>query len=103
MFDIDVAPTFTADVKFHQAGKEEPAVIKFEFRHRTKAELGVYITGMKGKPDLDLVMDLAVGWEGVSKPFDRASVTQLLENFGGVAQAVWDTYYRELLPARLGN
>lgn len=98
-FKLKADPTFEAAVPIPIPGSD-PKKVKFTFKHRTKDELKEFVT--EERSDIDVVMNIAVGWE-LEPPFTRENVELLLQNYHGAATAISLTYMRELGGARLGN
>jgi len=100
-FTLKAAPTFSATVDIPVAGKQ-PAPVQFTFKHRAKKDLEAWLAGARERTDLQMVMDLACGWD-LEEPFDGSNVAELLENYAGAALAMLSVYLRELSVGRLGN
>lgn len=98
---LDAAPTFNAPVKVPVPGGGTTPV-QFTFKGRTKSDFQTFIDTLKGRDDIDVLMDIACGWE-LSDPFDKDHVEKMLENYIGSGLAVIQTYIAELTGARLGN
>ncbi|OXE36906.1 MAG: hypothetical protein CGW95_04795 [Phenylobacterium zucineum] len=99
-FSLAAKPTFTAKVAIPVPG-EGTADVEFTFKGRTREQL-LSMLESEGKTWVDVVMDMASGWELV-EPFDAEHVQQLLDNYLGAFQAIQNTYLKELTAARLGN
>lgn len=94
-------PTFEAVVGIPVAGGDAVDV-KFTFRHRTRTQLDEFVKGREGKQDIDSVMDMVQGWD-LADEFNRANVTELLENYGGASVAIFGAYVSELIKAKAKN
>jgi len=98
---IKANPTFKAKVPIPMAGAP-PVPVEMVFRHRTKTQLGEWLKTVAGRPDLDAFMEMVEGWE-LEDPFNKENAGILLENYGGAAMAVFETYSGELAGARTKN
>lgn len=102
-FSLTAKPTFTAAVPIPVPG-DLAADVVFTFKGRTREALQAFMESTRDaeRLKLDIVMDMVTGWE-LDDPFDRDHVEQLLENYLGAYQAIYDTYLRELTEARTKN
>lgn len=100
-FTLDPKPMFEMPVALpvHGAGTVD---VKFTFRHRTRDEMSAFMKSAPGRPDVDLIQDVATGWE-LDDPFDAKSIAKLVQNYAGAAAAIVSTYINEIGQARLGN
>lgn len=100
-FTLSIAPTFKAKASIAVPGGKS-AEIEFTFKHRSKDDLKEFIEEMDGKEDIELLMDMASGWE-LDDPFDSVSLEKLTQNYPGSALAVFQAYMSELSGARAKN
>lgn len=94
-------PTFTAKVAIPVAGGPA-AEVAFTFRHRTKTALAAFFESREGRTDVDLFMDMVVGWD-LADEFNRDNVGTLLENRIGTAVATFQAYLEALTAHRAKN
>ncbi len=103
-------PTFKAKVPVYVPGNDDPVMVEFEFKHKTRSDLKALVERMNGESkgkkaqptDEDVILDLVEGWE-LDDPFNAASVKQLVENYHGVAVSVFNTYISAINQARAKN
>lgn len=95
------APTFKAKAPIPIPGGS-PVDVELIFTHRTKTAFEEWRKASEGKGDVELVMEMATGWD-LEDPFNIESVTTLLNSYHGAARAISTAYAKELLGARLGN
>jgi hypothetical protein len=100
-FSLAVKPTFKARVDIPVPG-DAAAKVEFIFKGRTRDEFKEFIDSLKDREDVDVVMDIASGWE-LDEAFDAESVEILCQNYLGAARAIIEKYLAELTQARLGN
>ncbi|RXZ42711.1 phage tail assembly chaperone [Crenobacter cavernae] len=100
-FSLVAAPTFKAKAAIPVPGAA-PAEVEFTFKHRTREDLTEFSKGLVGREDVDVILDVASGWE-LTDDFGAESIKTLTQNYHGSVRAILDTYYRELTAARLGN
>ena len=100
-FSLTANPTFKALVDVPVPGGKSAAV-EFTFKSRTRDEFRLFIDGLGDRLDVDVIMDMASGWD-LEDPFDQANVELLTQNYLGAARAVIEKYLSELPAARLGN
>lgn len=94
-------PTFKAKVGIPVAG-DEPADVEFTFKHRAWPDLLAWVEASKDKTDVEVVQDLAVGWE-LDDAFTAENITRLCENYAGANAAIYAAYLRELRGVRTKN
>lgn len=96
-------PTFESPVKIPVPGGKDVSV-KFTFKSRTKEGFKAFMEVIKAeeREDLDVVMDIASGWE-LEDAWDRENVETLLDNYIGAGRAIIGTYITEQTGARQGN
>lgn len=94
-------PTFTAKVAIHVPG-EEPAEVEFTFKHRNREELKSFAAGMKDREDVDIIMDMASGWE-LADAFTKDAVALLVANYFAAPDAIFQAYLQELTRAKEKN
>lgn len=100
-FTLALKPTFTAKVDIPIPG-QVAAPVEFTFKARTKDEFKELVDGIAGRDDVEIIMDIASGWE-LEDAFDAKNVALLLQNYMGAASAIIGKYFSELTQARLGN
>lgn len=100
-FVLTAAPTFKRAVAIPVAGGKD-ANIEFTFKHRTRDQFKEFVEGIGGREDVEVIMDIASGWE-LEDAFDDNNIEELTQNYLGSARAIIETYINELTNARLGN
>ena len=95
------APTFKAKVSIPVPGKTAEQV-EFTFKGRTRDAFKDFIDGLKDREDVDVILDIASGWE-LEDAFDKANIELLTQSYLGAARAIIEKYLAELTQARLGN
>lgn len=111
MFKLVPNPTFTADAAISVPGQAEPARLRMEWRHRSRAELQSWLDQLADKQTdevdgLDLVI---VGWDGAEDqdgetvPYSKERLRQILENYPAAGADLVRSYVRALTESRLGN
>lgn len=98
---LTAAPTFRSNVLIPVPGKK-PVPVEFIFKGRTKPEFQAFLDNLRDREDVDVILDLATGWE-LEDAFVKESLEQLLQSYIGAARAIIETYINELTAARLGN
>lgn len=98
---LTASPTFKANVLIPVPGKK-PVPVEFNFKGRTKDEFKSFIDTIGDREDVDVILDIATGWE-LEEAFGRDSVELLLQNYLGSARVIIEKYIGELTAARLGN
>ena len=94
-------PTFKARVAIPVPGAASVPV-EFTFRHRDQTEYNEWVSELVGKDEVDLVLDIASGWD-LEDPFGRDTVEQLLSNYMGSGKAIFTRYIDENTGAKAGN
>lgn len=98
---LTASPTFKCNVLIPVPGKK-PVPVEFNFKGRTKDEFKAFIEGIGDHEDVDVILDIATGWE-LEDAFGKESVELLLQNYIGAAKVIIEKYVHELTAARLGN
>lgn len=107
MFTLQPKPTFKASVTIPVPGGSD-GKINFIFKHKGKKELQAYFNSLgategEAKTDVEALLELVEGWEGVSEKFSAENLELLLDAYPGSALAMYDTYRKELLEGRAKN
>jgi hypothetical protein len=100
-FSLVPNPTFKAKVAIPVPGASAE-LVEFTFKGRTREQFKTFIDGLKDREDVEVVMDIASGWE-LDDAFDKKNVEELCENYLGAARSIIEKYLHELTQARLGN
>lgn len=100
-FSLTPAPTFKARVLVPVPGKTAE-LVEFTFKGRTRDQFKEFIDGLKDREDVDVVLDIASGWE-LDDAFDKENIELLTQSYLGAARAIIEKYLSELTQARLGN
>jgi len=98
---LTASPTFKANVLIPVPGKK-PVPVEFNFKGRTKEQFKAFIDTIGDREDVDVILDIATGWE-LEDAFGKDSVELLLQNYLGSARVIIEKYIGELTAARLGN
>ena len=106
MFALQPKPTFTKEVVLNIPGGGE-GKFKGIFQHKPKDELQAFFDSItnteKPRADLDAVLDVLVGWEGVDQKFSKENVEILLENYVGAHIAILNAYSTGYFEAKEKN
>ena len=102
-FKLVPNPTFPAKVGFHVPGETASQKITFTFKYRDTEQLAAFQEEIKGKGNVEVVMLIAEGWQGIDLPFDEESLAQLFRYHHSAPERIVQAYYAELIGARLGN
>lgn len=99
------SPTFRAKVGIPVPGQETLEYITCEFKHMTRDAFRVFSERVTAGDvgELESLMEMLVGWEGVDMPFSRDAVASLIQAYHGAAYVIAQDYARELTAARMGN
>jgi hypothetical protein len=103
MLKLTPNPTFDAPVHLPIPGQKESAVINFKFRYKNTDEVTEFTARIAGRPDLEVLTEIVVGWSGVEADFSESALGELLKNYHGLAMLITKAYYGELYKARAGN
>lgn len=104
------SPTFVANVPFTVAGEPEPAVIAFEFRHKSPEDLKKWVTDFASRDTASALSEVVIRWTaGVvdeadqQVPFTHENFRAFLAGHGPRAEDLLRTYIRELTESRQKN
>ena len=96
MFKLQPNPTFKADVTFAVPGGDE-GKIKLIFKHKGRKALAEFVKSLteegSTRTDLDGLLEIIVGWDGVQEPFSKEALETLLDNYPSAAKAIYDVYF----------
>ena len=111
MFKLKADPTFIGVVGIPVAGGASVPV-PFIFKHRTWPQIIEFEASIKGRSDLDVVLDMIEGWvsdvaeakalkaEPMEEEFTKANLEILIQNRVGLPPAMFVVYKTQLLKAR---
>ena len=106
MFALQPKPTFTKEVVLTVPGGGE-GKFKGIFKHKGKTELQAFFASISDeknpRPDIESVMEILVGWEGVDQKFSKENVEILLENYFGAEIAILNAYSTGYFEAKEKN
>ena len=106
MFALQPKPTFVKEVVLTVPGGGE-GKFKGVFKHKGKTELQEFFASIsdpeKPRPDIETVLDILEGWEGVDQKFSKENVEILLENYVGAHIAILNAYSTGYFEAKEKN
>lgn len=104
MLKIQPNPTFWTPVQISVPGSEKPAVVDFEFKHKTKEQL-VDFTGRlsDGRADNDILDEVIVGWKGADTDYSASALRDLLSNYPASGLEILRAYMAALTESRRKN
>lgn len=94
-------PTFSANVRVPIPGAV-PVVVAFTFTNRTRVQFETWVKGLDGQTKEEAVMAMATGWE-LEDEFNEDNVRELLTNYLGAFDAIFETYLTEITQAKVKN
>lgn len=109
MFKLTPDPHFTVKVPLSVPGQADAVEIDIEFRHKTKEALASWEEAAGTRSDEDILADIIQGWSGpvdangVSIPYSRAALAQLLRNYGPAGREIFTAYLSELRRSKRKN
>lgn len=103
IFKLNPEPTFRAIIAIPSAGVAEGMELDIEFKRKTKDELAKYYSEIKGKKDLDALLEIMAGWHNCDAEFSKKALAALLQNYPAAASTIVNRYGAESIGARLGN
>jgi hypothetical protein len=97
-------PTFTCVVDIHVPGEQEKGQVKITYKAMSQPEAAKFFDNAveKNLSPYEIVKDLVAGWD-LDEAFTPDNLKQLTDNYFGAANALLDTYMRELTNNRVGN
>ena len=107
---INCRPTFQKRVPFSVAGEAEPAVVLFEFRHKSPDELKQWAATFGGRDTAAALSEVVVRWvDGVidehdaQVPFSESAFREFLAAQGSRSKELMAEYLAELQEGRRKN
>jgi hypothetical protein len=101
MLKLQPNPTFKAKVGIPVPGEDKRPIVTFMFNHMSKAEFDKF--DPKGENDVQTLMRICAGWEGVDADFSQENLSKLCDAYPGSAFTIAEAYAKELHGGRLGN
>lgn len=101
VFKLNPEPTFKCKVLIPRAGKID-GEITLNFQYFPLDELAIIEKEIEGKPVIDLMSKLVIGWD-LPDDFNEENLVMLLRNYPASASAIIKTYYQELMGNREKN
>lgn len=102
MFKVIPNPTFSAPVKIPVPGAK-PEELTLVFKHKTRDELSDFFARASKSGGAPVMMEIIEGWTGADQEFSEAALTDVLQNYHGAVQAIFDAYVEQLTLGRQGN
>jgi len=103
-------PTFLAKIPLTIAGEDEPAILEFEFRHKSPEALKEWFTTFGDRDTSSAMSDVVVRWTGGVEdehgqpvPFSPANFRIFLSAHGPRAEDLLRGYIKELTESRQKN
>ena len=103
MLKLNPNPTFKATIDITVPGHEKPEKMTFTFRYRNIKSLAALYEGSKDKGNVDAVMDMVEGWEGIDAEFTRENVETFVTNYPASPMEIGRAYSRLLVESRVKN
>lgn len=103
MFKIDPNPTFWADVRLTVPGEIEPVPVRFEFRHKDKAELLAFHERAADQPDDVTLAEVVANWSGFNESYSEPALRRLLLKYGPASKEIYRAYFSALTQSRVKN
>jgi|GEM_PF-948129 hypothetical protein len=110
MYKLTPPPsTFVADARFTVPGQAEPALIKVEWRYKSKDDLQAWIRTRDGVDHLESLAEVIAGWSEICDaddqplPFSRQALAVLLNSYPAAGRDLVGAYIGALFDSRLGN
>lgn len=103
MFKLNPKPTFSAVVKIPVPG-ENAADLTIIFKHKRRDEVADFFQRAAAADTKDaILLEIVEGWKDVDTEFSPEALHDLVQNYHGAVQAIFDAYLIELSQARKGN
>lgn len=105
MLKLQPAPTFKAKVIIPIPGQDTGVQVVCEFRHMTRDAFEAFSASeaVAARTDVESLLALLVGWEGIDAAFGPDAVALLVQQYHGAAYAIVSAYAAELTKARSKN
>jgi len=102
---LNPAPTFWHPVNITVPGQPKPAVVDFEFNHKTKEQLQVFVEALPDdqRPDDQQLAELIHDWKGVDGEYTPSALRDLLSNYPASGLEILKGYLGALTESRKKN
>lgn len=94
-------PTFEAPVAIPMPGSAAVSV-NFTFRNRTREQFEKWLKTLESRSKDEAVLDMAAGWE-LEDEFNAENVNELLSNYLGAFDAIFEKYLAEVTQVKTKN
>jgi hypothetical protein len=99
-------PTFWFAVHITDPASAKPAVVDFEFVHKTKEELAAWMKGMQDSSqwsDDAFLAEVVKDWKGVDAEYSPSALRDLLSNYPASGLEIFRGYCAALTESRKKN
>ncbi len=104
---LQLVPDASFEVPVHipVPGKDKDTIIRVKFKYLDREELKDYLEslGQEGKKDDDALLEIVIGWKGVSAEFSEENLRTLLRKYPMAAASFFTSFQKEALKAKAGN
>ena len=102
---LQPSPTFWTPVHLTVAGAEKPAVVDFEFVHKTKEQLAEFVKSLEKSDQGDdaILGDVIRSWRGVDADYSASSLRDLMSNYPASGLEILRAYLAALSESRRKN
>ena len=91
MFALQPKPTFKVEISI-PTPEGKPGKFVVEFKHKGRKAFKAFIEGFSAegeeRQDVDVLLDIVAGWQGVDAPFNKDNLETLLDNYSDFAATV---------------
>lgn len=98
-------PTFWTPVQLSIAGADKPALVDFEFVHKTKEQIAEFLKSLeKGDLGDDAILgDVIKNWKGVDAEYSQSALRDLMSNYPASGLEILRAYLAALTESRRKN
>lgn len=102
---LQPSPTFWHPVHITVPGADKPALVDFEFKHKNKEQLAVFVESLHQdeRPDDAVLSDVIQAWKGVDAEYSQSALRDLLSNYPASGLEILRGYLAALTEARRKN
>jgi hypothetical protein len=102
---LQPSPTFWTPVQLSVAGTDKPAIVDFEFVHKTKEQLAEFVLMLQKEDRADdgILGEVIKSWRGIDTDYGPSALRDLLSNYPASGLEILKAYLAALTESRRKN
>lgn len=102
---LNPTPTFWHPVNITVPGQPKPALVDFEFVHKTREQVSTFVESLQNpdRPDDAVLGEVINNWKGVDAEYSPSGLRDLLSNYPASGLEILRGYLAALTESRKKN